>query len=600
MQVLVINAGSSTLRVDVIDAATGRRTATAKAERVGTEAAVAQVGGAQIALPGADHRGAIEVIFGRMDLSAVELVGHRVVHGGERFVAPTLIDEEVEQAIEALCPIAPLHNPPNLYGIRAARAVLPHLQHVAVFDTAFHATLPNRARAYALPLDLSQKHGLRRYGFHGTNHAWVATRAAEYLNEDVRDLRIITLHLGNGASACAVEYGRSVETSMGMSPMEGLAMGTRSGDIDVGLVLSLMRSEGWGADEIDHLLNQESGLAGLSGRGSDLRDIEEGAAQGDEACRRAIQVYAHRVRKYIGAYAAVMGGVDVIAFTGGIGENSALMRHRILQRLEYLGARLDEDRNRMARPHSDEPVVNLDGGHGRVRLLTVHGDEGWAIARTAAQVVGADPTRDAQVIPIAVSARHVHLTQEAVEKLFGIGATLTPRNPLSQPGQFASEQVVDLVGPKRTIEGVRVLGPVRSKCQVEVSRTDEYALGIDAPMRGSGDVAQSAGITLRGPAGTLTLKEGVIVAWRHIHMTPEDAERFGVQDRDLVEVTVSTEQRNLTFGDVMIRVDPSYKLEMHLDTDEANAAQLGQGALGMLVATGAGAHLRRKRVQQLV
>lgn len=600
MRVLVVNAGSSSLKIDVIDAADGARIATGKVERLGTPEAVAVLGdaGERVALPGADHAAACAALFQRLDLAGVGAVGHRVVHGGEAFSAPTRIDDDVEAAIEALIPLAPLHNPANLFGIRAARAALPAVPHVAIFDTAFHATMPNRAKAYALPAGLTEKHGLRRYGFHGTNHAWVAARAAEHLGEDVRDLRIVTLHLGNGASACAVEFGRSVETSMGLTPLEGLVMGTRAGDVDAGLLIALMRAEGWGPDEVDALLNQESGLAGLSGRGADLRDIEAGAAEGDEACRRAIQVFAHRVRKYVGAYAAVMGGVDVIAFTGGIGENSALMRHRILQRLEYLGARFDEDDNRDARPTAERPVVDLDGGRGRVRLLAVRGDEAWAIARAAAEAVGANPTHDVGAIPIAVSARHVHLTAEAVEILYGPGATLTERNPLSQPGQYASHQTVDLVGPKRTIEGVRVLGPIRPKCQVEVSRTDEFTLGLDAPVRRSGDVARSAGITLRGPAGTLTLEEGVICAWRHIHMTPADAERFGVQDRDLVEVAVDTPERDLIFGDVMIRVHPNSLLEMHLDTDEANAAELGRGAVGMLVATGVGAHLRRKKPSQ--
>lgn len=596
MRVLVINAGSSSLKVDVVDAVSGVRGQSGCVERLGTAAATL-VGpdGGRSPLPGADHAEAARALLSALDLTGVQVVGHRVVHGGDHFSAPTPIDDAVEATIDDLAALAPLHNPANLKGIRAARAVCPHVPHVAVFDTAFHATLPNRARAYALPAELVEKHRLRRYGFHGTNHAWVAARAAEHLGEDVRDLRIITLHLGSGASACAVEFGRSVETSMGLTPLEGLVMGTRAGDVDPGLMVALMRAEGWGPEQLDHMLNHQSGLAGLSGRGADLRDIEAGAAEGDERCRRAIQVYAHRICKYIGAYAAVMGGVEVIAFTGGIGENSALMRHRVLQRLDFLGVRLDEDRNREARPTAEQPVVALDGGRGRVRLLAVRGDEAWAIARSAAEAVGANPTRDAAAIPIAVSARHIHLTAEAVETLFGPGATLTPRNPLSQPGQYACEETLDIVGPKRTIEGVRVLGPIRPKCQVEVSRTDEFTLGIDAPVRRSGDVANSAGITLRGPAGSLTLHEGVICAWRHIHMTPADAERFGVQDRDLVEVAVDTQERDLIFGDVMIRVHPDSLLEMHIDTDEANAAELGRGAVGMLRATGAGAHLRRKR-----
>jgi acetate kinase len=409
-------------------------------------------------------------------------------------------------------------------------------------------------------------------------------------------LRIITCHLGNGCSIAAVEYGRSVETSMGMTPLEGLVMGTRSGDLDPGLMVELMRSEGLDADGLDTLLNRRSGLAGLSGVGNDLRDIEAGAAEGHEGCRLAIQVFAHRLRKYIGAYAAVMGGVDAIVFTAGIGENSSLMRHRVAQRLDFLGASIDEDRNRDARVSREDPVCEISASHSRTRLLVVATDEAHAIARATMNIVGErDRVRDEMRIPIAISARHIHLTQEAVEALFGEGHQLTPYKPLSQPGQFACEEKLSIVGPRRTIEGVRILGPVRPKCQIEVSRTDEFALGIDAPVRNSGDVANTPGVTLVGPMGELSLTEGLICARRHIHMTPEDAERFGVKDRDVVHVAVDSEGRDLVFGDVLIRVRSSYALEMHIDTDEANAAEIRSGATAMLASTDAGARITRRK-----
>lgn len=596
MDVLVINSGSSSIKIDLLDAASGRRRATAHVERVGTAECFATVGDDRVELPDADHGAALDGVLPKLDLGEVAAVGHRVVHGGERFTRPTPIDDAVEQAIDDLSALAPLHNPANVEGIRAARARLPDVPHVAVFDTAFHHTLPRRAQLYALPAELCEKHGLRRYGFHGTSHQWVAHRAAEWLDTSVEDLRIVTCHLGNGCSVAAVEYGRSVETSMGMTPLEGLVMGTRSGDVDPGILVTLMRREGWDADAIDAMLNHDSGLAGLSGVGNDLRDIERGAAEGDERCRAALHVFTHRLRKYIGAYAAVMGGVDAIVFTGGIGQHSALVRHRVAQRLEFLGARLDEDHNRDAKVSVERPVYDIGRPNGRVKLLVVATDEAHAIARDTAALVDADDAVERErSIPIAISARHVHLTQPAVEALFGEGAQLTPDRPLSQPGQFACVERVNLIGPKGRIDRVRVLGPVRPECQVEISRTDEFTLGVDAPVRPSGHVKNSPGITLEGPAGTLTLEEGLICAWRHIHMTPEDAARFGVEDKDVVDVAVDTDDRDLVFGDVMVRVSPKFATEMHIDTDEANAAGLDRGAKGALVPTRAIARLTRRR-----
>jgi len=381
---------------------------------------------------------------------------------------------------------------------------------------------------------------------------------------------------------------------MGMTPLEGLVMGTRAGDLDVGAVFHLLRAQGLSVDEADSLLNRESGLRGLTGS-RDMRDIEERAAAGDETCRKAINVFCHRIRKYIGAYAAVMGGVDALVFTAGIGENSALVRHRVCQRLDFLGARLDEDSNRTVDLSSESPVADFSQEHSRVRMLAVRTDEQWAIARETERVVGKrDAVKGERPIPIAVSARHIHLTQPAVEALFGPGHQLTPRNPLSQPGQFACEEVLRVVGPKRSLPKVRVLGPVRSKCQVEISRTDEFWLGIDAPVRRSGDVGNTPGVTLEGPAGSLTIENGVICAWRHIHMTPEDAEHYGVQHKDIVEVAVNSDGRDLVFGDLMVRGSPKYALEMHVDTDEANAAELNTGDPGLLVPTGAVAIVRSK------
>jgi acetate kinase len=591
MNILVINCGSSSIKGAVIDHDSGTAHVRLAIERIGeSEPRLRLDDDDPTVIAGKDHEEALGAslpkLLERLGDRPIDGVGHRVVHGGEKFSEPTRIDDEVEAAIKALVPLAPLHNPANLAGVRAARRALPDKTHVAVFDTAFHATLPPRARAYAIDQELAQAHGVRRYGFHGTSHRYVAERAAEHLDAKLEDLRLITVHLGNGASVCAVEFGRSVETSMGMTPLEGLVMGTRCGDLDPGILLHLMREAKLDVDGIDQLLNKKSGLAGLSGIGNDMRDIEERAAEGDERCRLALHVYAHRVRKYVGAYAAILGGVDAIVFTAGIGENSASMRHRVAQRLDFLGARLDDDKNRALVVSRDNPVAQFSTSTSRTHLLVVATDEQHAIAQdTAALVQERDKVGGARTIPVAISARHIHLDVATIHVLFGPGHELTERAPLSQPGQFACEETLDVVGPKRTLKGVRVLGPARSRCQVEISRTDEFYLGIDAPVRNSGDTKGSAAVTLVGPAGSVQLEEGVICARRHIHMRPEDAEYYGVEDRDVVEVAIDSNGRDLVFGDVLIRVSPKYALEMHIDTDEANAAELTRGAEGLLQET---------------
>jgi acetate kinase len=392
----------------------------------------------------------------------------------------------------------------------------------------------------------------------------------------------VTCHLGNGASVCAIEFGHSVETSMGMTPLEGLVMGTRCGDLDPGVVIHLCRK--LGVDAADELLNRKSGLAGLSGLGNDLRDIEAHAADGHEGARRAISVFSHRVRKYIGAYVAVMGGVDAVVLTGGIGENAVTMRRRILQSLDVFGLVLDEHANEDCRVNDESPVADISMRNSRTKALVIATNEEARIAQEVAKVVGHEAELpEAKPIPIAISARHVHLDRAAMDALFGPGSELEVYREISQPGEFASKQCVNLIGPRDRIGGVRVLGPLRAKCQIEISRTDEFMLGVDAPIRNSGKTAGSAPITLEGPAGTVSLKEGLICARRHIHMHPDDAKVYGVKSGDEVEVAVTGGARGLVFGDVLVRVKDSYRLEMHIDTDEANAAELSRGATGDFV-----------------
>ncbi len=564
MRILVLNAGSSSVKYALIDPDTAACDFEGKVERIGDALS---------------HEQAFAQILERCGAVAIDAVGHRVVHGGSDFHQASVIDDRVEAAIAACVPLAPLHNPHNLAGIRAARRALGALPHVAVFDTAFHARLPRRARAYAIDHELAEREGIRRYGFHGTSHEYVAGLAAGALGRSLAELRIITLHLGNGASACAVELGHSTETSMGMTPLEGLVMGTRGGDLDPGVILALAR-KGMSAGDLDALLNQRSGLAGLSGHGNDLRDIERRAAEGDERARLAIQVFAHRARKYVGAYAAVMGGVDAIVLTGGIGENAAAMRLRILQRFDHLGLVVDEDRNADARVDAANPVARISAEQSRVAALVVRTNEELAIARqTALAVRERAAAKETTAIPIAVSARHLHLCTASFEALFGAGRQPTRWRDISQPKQYACEEKVNLIGPRGRIDGVRLLGPLRGKDQVEISRTDEFKLGVDAPVRDSGKTEGSAPIVLEGPAGTLHLREGLICAKRHIHMAPADAKRFGVRDGDEVEVRIGGGSRDLTFGDVLIRVSPMFVLEMHIDTDEANAAGLSNDSV---------------------
>jgi acetate kinase len=585
MSILALNCGSSSVKCAVLNGTPLQRVFGARVEQIGTARATLRVADTERAVEATDIESAVGVVLttlpAHLGNRSIAAVVHRIVHGGERFTRPTQIDDAVLSALEALGSLAPLHNPPAIVAVRAARKSFPAIPHFAVFDTSFHATLPPRAREYALPKDVREKLGVRRYGFHGISHQHVMQRVAAHMNASVRDLRIISCHLGNGSSITAIEYGRSVETSMGMTPLEGLVMGTRAGDLDPGVLLELMREHE--RDALEQLLTRKSGLVGLTGT-NDMREIEERAGQGDEGCRLALNVYAHRIRKYIGAYAATMGGVDAIAFTGGVGENSALIRHRCLQRLDFLGGTLDEDLNRDALVDKAQQCAELAAPGSRVRLLALRADEEIAMALDIAPLLRprSEPHVDRR-IPIAVSARHAHLSQRSIDALFGSGFQLTSRTPLSQTGQFAAEQTVSLIGPRGRLDKVRLMGPPRAEDQVEISRSDEFTLGVDAPVRVSGDLTNSPGITVEGPAGRITLTKGLIAARRHIHMNENDAARLGVRDHDVVAVRIDSANRDLTFNDVAVRVNPNFKLELHLDTDEANAAAVRQGDVAELV-----------------
>ncbi|QGN47046.1 acetate/propionate family kinase [Micromonospora sp. WMMC415] len=365
-RVLVLNCGSSSVKWRLYDGDEIRGKGTV--ERIG------EPGGGP-----PDHATAVRQILDGLDLAGLVAVGHRVVHGGRRFGEPVLIDDEVLAAIRALVPLAPLHNPANLAGIEVARAALPDLPQVAVFDTAFHTTLPEAAATYAIDRDTATRYGVRRYGFHGTSHAYVSRRTAELLGRPYEEINTITLHLGNGASVTAVAGGRSVATSMGMSPLEGLVMGTRSGDLDPTVIFHLRREGGLGVDEIDDLLNHRSGLLGLAGA-NDMREVLARRADGDRDAALAFDVYCRRITAYVGAYYALLGRVDAVTFTAGVGEHAAPVRAAALAGLERLGIAVDPGRN----AGSGDRVISPDGAE--VTVCVIGTDEEREIARAARAV----------------------------------------------------------------------------------------------------------------------------------------------------------------------------------------------------------------------
>jgi acetate kinase len=596
-RILVLNCGSSSLKYSFFDTEQPEHTTRGHIERIGASGTRLVQRGAKGELARDLPQGGYAEAFAAMlaalrdkaagalrEASEISVVGHRVVHGGERFVSPTLIDDAVLAEIEALNPLAPLHNPVNIAGIREARRVFPAVPHVAVFDTAFHATLPSHAYLYGLPLEFYEKKGVRRYGFHGSSHRYVALAAAQFLQRRPRDLKMVSCHLGNGASLCAIDHGRSVDTTMGFTPGEGLIMGTRCGDIDAGVLGFLTRTESMTAAQLDELLNKKSGLLGLSGVSSDMREVEKAADDGNARALTALKAFCYRVRKYIGAYVAAMGGLDVLIFTAGIGQGSAGVRATALQGLGCMGIQLDEQRNRAA---DGREIARISADDSPVTVLVVPTDEERMIARGTLRAVSRDylqrvsEARRSQPIMIEVSAHHIHLAQGHVEALFGPGHQLTWHADLSQPGQFACKEQLTIVGPKGRIERVRVLGPTRKATQVEIAMTEQFKLGIHPPIRESGDIEGSPGCTLEGPGGSVTIDKGVICALRHIHMTPADALRYGLKDKCTVRVRVPGD-REMIFGDVRIRVDPNFALAMHIDTDEANAANLKNGAQGFI------------------
>lgn len=398
MKILVLNCGSSSIKYQLIEMDDKNHSVMAKGllERIGLEMGEfthkwnGQKHYEQLPIP--NHTEGIKIVLQALtnkeygvinDLKEIKAVGHRVAHGGEKFTHSVRIDDNVINMIKDLCDLAPLHNPGALQGIAAMQAVLPGIPMAAVFDTSFHATMPPEAYLYALPYEYYEKYRVRRYGFHGTSHKYVAEKAAEYVGKDWNNSKIVTCHLGSGASIAAVENGKSVETSMGFTPVEGLVMGSRTGDLDLGAFMYIMDKEGYNTKEMNTLVNKKSGLIGITGNSQDMRDVRAGRDAGDQRCTYAFNMFAHRVKKYIGAYAAIMNGMDVLVMTGGIGENAWFMREAILENMEFFGIKIDKKLNESIM--GDAAVISTPDS--KVKVVVYPTDEEYMIAKDTFDLV---------------------------------------------------------------------------------------------------------------------------------------------------------------------------------------------------------------------
>ena len=397
MKILVLNCGSSSIKYQLVDMANNAQVmAKGLLERIGLEMGEfthkwnGQKHYEQVPIP--DHTAGIKIVLNALidpqmgvikDFNEIGAVGNRVAHGGETFDKSVVVTDEVIEKIKALTPLAPLHTPGNLAGIYAMREVLPGVPQVAVFDTAFHSTMPPKSYLYGLPYEYYEKYGVRRYGFHGTSHKYVAEKAAAFVGKDWKQSKIVTCHLGSGASIAAVEYGKSVETSMGFTPVEGLVMGSRTGDLDVGAFMYIMDKEGLGTKEMNTLVNKKSGLVGITGGKQDMRDVRAAKEEGDERCTYAFNMFAHRVKKYIGGYMAVMNGADIIVMTGGIGENAWFMREAILENMEGLGIEFDRKINKET--IGDSAVISTPDS--KVTVVVYPTDEEFVIAQDTFNLV---------------------------------------------------------------------------------------------------------------------------------------------------------------------------------------------------------------------
>jgi acetate kinase len=396
MNILVINCGSSSLKYQLIDMSKEEALAKGLVERIGIEGSILtqKVEGKDkyvIEQKMNDHKDAIKLVLEALvdkdngvlkSMDEISAVGHRVVHGGEKYSTSVLIDDEVMKYLEECIKLAPLHNPPNLIGIDACKALMPNTPMAVVFDTAFHQTMPDKAFLYALPYELYKEHNIRKYGFHGTSHKYVSAKVAEVMGKDLSELKIVTCHLGNGSSLTAIKNGKSIDTSMGFTPLEGVAMGTRTGDLDPAVVTFIMDELGYTVEQTNELLNKKSGVLGISGVSSDFRDIEIAAENGNARAQLALDIFQYRVRKYIGSYAAAMGGIDVVVFTAGVGENDPVTRLKACEGLEFIGIEIDPVKNNVRGKITE---VSKDGS--KVKVFVIPTDEEMMIAKDTLELV---------------------------------------------------------------------------------------------------------------------------------------------------------------------------------------------------------------------
>ena len=396
MKVLVINCGSSSLKYQLIDMENEGVLAQGLVERIGIEGSILtqKVNGEKYIIeePMESHKDAIRLVLEALvdekhgvikNMNEISAVGHRVVHGGEKYSESVLVNDEVMAYLEECVKLAPLHNRPNIIGIEACKALMPNTPMAVVFDTAFHGTMPKEAYSYALPYELYKEHGIRKYGFHGTSHKYVSGKVAEVLGKDIKDLKIVTCHLGNGVSLTAVKNGKSIDTTMGFTPLAGMPMGTRCGDIDPAIVIYLIKELGYSVDEVNEILNKKSGILGISGLSSDFRDVRDAAyKKGDERSLLAIDIYTYRIRTQIGAYAAAMGGLDVIVFTAGIGENADMIREGCLKNLEFLGVYLDKEKNKQ-----NGEIAEISKEDSKVKVFVIPTNEELMIAKETMELL---------------------------------------------------------------------------------------------------------------------------------------------------------------------------------------------------------------------
>ena len=396
MKILVINCGSSSLKYQLINMDNEGVLAQGLVERIGIEGSILtqKVNGEKYIVkePMENHKDAIKLVLEALvdekhgvikNMDEISAVGHRVVHGGEKYSKSVLVDEDVMAYLEECVKLAPLHNRPNIIGIEACKALMPNTPMAVVFDTAFHGTMPKEAYSYALPYELYKENGIRKYGFHGTSHKYVSGKVAEVLGKDIKDLKIVTCHLGNGVSLTAVKDGKSIDTTMGFTPLAGMPMGTRSGDIDPAIVIYLIKELGYSVDEVNEILNKKSGILGISGLSSDFRDVRDAAyKKGDERSLLAIDIYTYKIRTQIGAYAAAMGGLDVIVFTAGIGENADMIREGCLKNLEFLGVYLDKEKNKQ-----NGEIAEISKDDSKVKVFVIPTNEELMIAKETMELL---------------------------------------------------------------------------------------------------------------------------------------------------------------------------------------------------------------------